>query len=87
MELKQSRYGSKNIAMQIHVWKKVTSHRHNTQMDEKLCLVAFKRKFHYDDVIKMKNEVCMNYRSIVPAATMISKSGRKLIIGKRDNLI
>ena len=52
-----------------------------TRKYEQLCIVAFNRKFHYDDVFKMKKEViflCLSYN--------ISKFGRKSITGKRDNL-
>ena len=44
----------KIIAMQIHVCKKKWPPIDITRKYEKLCIVAFNRKFDYDDVIKMK---------------------------------
>ena len=35
-----------------------------TRKYEKLCIVAFNRKFDYDDVIKMKNKCHMSYREL-----------------------
>ena len=39
--------------MQIYVWKKWPP-IDITRKYDKLCIVAFNRKFDYDDVIKMK---------------------------------
>ena len=44
--------------MQIHVLNK-SSAIDITRKYEKLCSVAFNRKFEYDDVIKMKNVLQM----------------------------
>ena len=40
--------------MQIHVCKKKWPPIDITRKYEKLCIVAFNRKFDYDDVVKMK---------------------------------
>ena len=50
--------------MQIHVLKKKSSPIDITRKYEKLCIVAFNRKFHYDDVIKMKNKCHMSCREL-----------------------
>ena len=69
--------------MQIHVLKK-SSPTDMTRKYEKLCGVAFIRKFDSDAVIKIKNkchilvENCLSYN--------ILKSRRKPITDKRDNL-
>ena len=47
--------------MQIHVLKKVTFHKRKY---ENLCIVAFNRKFHYDDVIQMKNKIHTTRREL-----------------------
>ena len=56
MEQKQPRYWIKNNVMQIHVLKKSHLLIDITRKYEKLCTVAFNRKFDYDNVIKMKNK-------------------------------
>ena len=35
-----------------------------TRKCEKLCTVAFNRKFHYDDIIKMKNKLHTSCREL-----------------------
>ena len=49
--------------MQIHVWKKKKK-KDITRKYDKLCIVAFNRKFDYDDVIKMKNKCHVSGREL-----------------------
>ena len=75
--------GPKPLSCRFMFWKK-SPPIDITRKHEKLCIVAFNRKFHYNDVIQMKNkciflvENCLSYN--------ISKSGRKSVTGERDNL-
>ena len=52
--MRQPRYWTKNIVMQIHVLKK-SPPIDITRKYEKLIIVAFNRKFDYDDVTILTN--------------------------------
>ena len=50
--------------MHIQVLKKKSLPIDITRNYGKLCPVAFNRKFHYDDIIKMKNKLHMSRREL-----------------------
>ena len=55
--------GKKTLSCRF-MFEKKSPPRDLTRKYEKLCIVAFNQKFHYDDVIKMKNKCHISRREL-----------------------